>query len=237
MVQFAVSMDDGTPRRTPRKRAVRKRTMREVSSVDSTGPPRRRAPRSSSSDPPRKPVRKVEEDTSSAEPRAAPERKAPTTLQSKRQATRRRRLQWVVVFLVMAVGVASSAAIGYTDEGQIDVEATIEARNERIRNNVPNENDIIVTSIEVPVQNTPVIDGVIPNPPKGLGIGGPETPPPPPEPATTTATTTDGAASSTDETATSTDEQSEPETELEAEDEEAHHRRSIASLRRRCKAR
>jgi hypothetical protein len=92
----------------------------------------------------------------------------------------------VVTTLIILSGFVSSAAVGYLDQGAIDVNQTIAARNERIERGELQE-DIIS------VQNTSrePDGGLI-----GLGIGGPETPPPAPA---TTASTSDDTASSSDE--------------------------------------
>jgi hypothetical protein len=102
----------------------------------------------------------------------------------------------LITAVILVVGVGASAAIGFTDQGQIDVNQAIEERNERIRSGQLREGD--TQRVIVPVQNTQankLPDGGL----IGLGVGA--APPPPPEPATTTATTT---ATSTDATATST---------------------------------
>lgn len=175
--------------RAPRKRAVRTRAAR-VSSHLTDLTPEQAAPE--------KPKRKVE-----APPPAMPAevRKAPTPLAANKVAKRRRQRQLLVVAIVLASGVGASAAVGLTDAGTIDVQQTIEARNERIRNNQATENDLLKSTVEVPVQNTNVgkpNGGLV-----GRGTGG--LPPTPPPPATTTATSTEMIASSTEAIASSTD--------------------------------
>lgn len=81
-------------------------------------------------------------------------RKAPTSIRREDISRRRRKKQMIVVGGIMFIGIATSAAVGFTDKGQINVNQTIEARNERIRNNTANEKDIESSTVEVPVQNT-----------------------------------------------------------------------------------
>ncbi len=109
-------------------------------------------------------------------------RKAPTTLSQKEKTKSTARKHAVVIALLLIVGVGGSAAIGFTDPGQIDVVKAITERNEQAKNgDTPNP-------IMVPVQSTTQEpDGGL----VGLGIGGPEA-----QPATTSSSTETIASSS-----------------------------------------
>lgn len=87
-------------------------------------------------------------------------RKAPTPLAADREVEVEKRKKATISFVILALGVGASAVIGFTDGGQINVEETIEARNERIRNNQANEQDVISSTIEVPVQDTDSVNKV-----------------------------------------------------------------------------
>lgn len=145
-------------------------------------------------------------------------RKAPTGISDEKALERRRQTRLIIIGVLVAIGVGASAAVGFTDEGEIDVLKTIEARNERIRNNQATEQDVLTTTIEVPVQNTNErkVDGGL----KGRGTGG-AAPEPPEEVASTTASSTDVTASSTDATASSTDAVIEEEEEVAADESDA----------------
>lgn len=110
-------------------------------------------------------------------------RKAPTTLGQKRAAKSPARRHAVVIGLLLIIGVGGSAAIGFSDPGEIDVVKTITERNEQAKNSdTPNP-------IMVPVQSTTQEpDGGL----VGLGIGGPEAQP------ATTSSSTETTASSTE---------------------------------------
>jgi hypothetical protein len=92
----------------------------------------------------------------------------------------------MVVVALLAIGVASSAAVGFTDKGQINVEAVITQRNEEARA-AGNE------SFVIPVQNTPQV-------PDGGQIGLGDAPAAPAASSTppTAATSTPATASSTE---------------------------------------
>jgi len=182
----AIESDDA-PKRTPRRRASSSRA-----SVD--GVPRKRAPRKRVATP-----ATSESTIRQTEPvvEREVERKAPTPLASSRSRSRAKQLQIMVSTVIVLIGVGTSAAVGMTDKGQIDVNQTIEERNERIRTGQVSaeENTIIV-----PVQNTNVrqADGGM----TGRGVGAA----PPPPPVDTMASSTDDMASSTEAMASSTDE-------------------------------
>ncbi len=129
-------------------------------------------------------------------------RKAPTAFVEQQVASAKRKKQIMIVVALMVIGVAASAGVGYTDVGQIDVQKTIEARNERIRNNTASEQDMLTGLVTVPVQNTNSnkADG---------GLVGREVGFKPPAPkvqaSSSTATSTELTASSTGAVASSTD--------------------------------
>jgi hypothetical protein len=124
-------------------------------------------------------------------------RKAPTPLADTKKARARRRNRNIITSVLVVIGVVSSAAVGYTDDGRINVNATIEARNERIRQNQLSNPDAPRETIVIPVQNSgprELNDGRV-----GRGKPDPVTPPPSNSVSTTTATTTDsGTATSTE---------------------------------------
>lgn len=183
-------------RRTPRKRATRKRASSTRVAQETALRTRRFA---SNKDRELNIPREVEAPKPAVRPsEPVADRKAPTSFASAKASRSLHKRRLKVVITVLIVGVGASAAVGLTDVGQIDVQKTIEARNERIRNNQADERDLMVSQVEVPVQNTNVgkADGGL----VGRGVG---TVPALPKavPASTTATST---ATSTDATASST---------------------------------
>ena len=102
--------------------------------------------------------------------------------------------------ILISIGIGSSAAVGVTDEGQINVQQAIEDRNERIRTNTQDERDVLTSTVEVPVQNS-----IRSKPQGGLWGRSPDDPArqevvtPEPDTGTSTASTTEATASSTDE--------------------------------------
>lgn len=188
---------------------------------DSSVRPRKRAKRKSKESTEEiAPVRKV----SAPKPKVrVPEsneiRKAPTQFAEKKIGRTRKRNKYTVIFALLVLGIGSSAAVGFMDEGRIDVQETIEARNERIRNNQMTEADSVITSTVVPVQNTNSerkVDGGL----VGLGTGGAA-----PKPALVPVATT--TASSSDEVASSTNEVNE---EVESVEEPESNEEEISSL-------
>lgn len=147
------------------------------------------------------------------------ERKAPTPISAEGIARKKANRRKMVVAGLILLGIGSSAAVGFTDGGQIDVLKTIEERNQRIRTNTTNESDTFSSNVEVPVQTTNTNskpDGGL----KGRGTGGtvPEVAPV----ATSTATSSEEMASSTDSSlATSTDNVTEVDTREEETTEAA----------------
>ncbi len=131
-------------------------------------------------------------------PDSSESRKAPTKFSGQKVAKKIKRKRMIVIASVLIIGVGASAAVGLTDSGQIDVQQTIEDRNERIRNNTQDETDTLNSTVEVPVQNTSSKpNGGL----RGLGVG--SAPAPKPEPESEVSTST---ASSSDEVASSTEE-------------------------------
>ncbi|MCA9363106.1 hypothetical protein KC851_02195, partial [Candidatus Kaiserbacteria bacterium] len=81
-------------------------------------------------------------------------RKAPTSLASRKAAKKHQLKRQIIIVILLLIGIGSSAMVGLTDSGQIDVRKTIEARNERIKNNQALEIDTLVADTVIPVQNT-----------------------------------------------------------------------------------
>lgn len=127
-------------------------------------------------------------------------RKAPTKIAETKVIALHKRKQIIVTCSVLLFGIFASAMIGFTDDGQIDVQKTIEERNERIRNNQANNDDLISGMVEVPVQNTSVkADGGL----IGRGVG--SAPVVPPVPEMELATSSLDVATSSDTTSTTTE--------------------------------
>jgi len=127
-------------------------------------------------------------------------RKAPTKIAETKIAALHKRKHVIVACSVLLFGIFASALVGFTDAGQIDVQKTIEARNERIRNNQANNDDLMSGMVEVPVQNTSqrADGGLI-----GRGVGSATVTPPVPE--TDTATSSLDIATSTESMSSTTE--------------------------------
>lgn len=166
------------PKRTPRKRVAK-----VVSDDAPKKAPVKRAPRKTA---PRKKVQKEDDEDLISDSVVTPKRKAPTPIADGVAGKKKSRKQLIVIMTMLVIGVGASAAVGFTDKGQIDVEGVITWRNEQARS-AGNDGAI------VPVQNTPQLPdgGLI-----GMGIGGPI--------EGTASSTPSAAASSTPATASST---------------------------------
>lgn len=210
---------------TPRERSTGRRVSRRresSSSPERATRTRQRATRQSVVEEKNVPLEKSVEPTKpktekSEETKA---RKAPTPFSGVKLARVQKRKRMLIVLSTLVFGIGASAAVGLTDDGQINVQKTIEDRNERIRNNSFNESDVITSSVEVPVQNTSVNNkpdgGLV-----GKGVGSKKlTPEPEPEFASTTATSSLDVASSTDVVASSTEDSFRMEEEGDVETEE-----------------
>ncbi len=156
--------DESTENITPKKRVYRKRTV--TTEADSAPKPRTRVPRKTTTEAPKKraPRRVVEKksDKETAYSKAEEvetNRKAPTVFASEQKASQKRKRRLITVAIMLFVGVGASAAVGLTDRGQINVQQTIEERNERIRSNTATVQDTVASNVELPVQNTPVEGG------------------------------------------------------------------------------
>lgn len=185
-------MADGTSEEVKPKRVPRKRTAaKSAAMVDGNSrisrkrTTRSRATRNSKNEKseakvavsaPLKIEKKVETKT---------ERKAPTPLSAEKKAQRTAQIHTGITATIIFIGIITSAVIGYSDDGGIDVNAVIESRNEKIRESGSNE-----TIIPVQNRNQEPDGGLI-----GLGVGTPK------------------ATSTPMETATSTEEVNEDETE------------------------
>ena len=182
-----------TPKRAPRKRAVR----RVVTKSDA--PVRRTRTVSTSS----------RETTVSSAPRKAPVRVVSSESSTKTNKTK----LYVVLTTIVLIGGAATW-IGVSDAGQIDVTARLNENNERAANAPQNDSqDNDPQSIVVPVQDTPPVVPITSL--RGRGVGTPDVAQPTPEPVPETATSTE--ATSTDETVVS----EEPPVEGEATDAQA----------------
>lgn len=183
-------------KRTPRKRVSAKR----AASPESKPALRKRVATNIDS---QKPVFKSESRVT-APKSSSRARKAPTGILADKEIKKGKRKQKIIVGLLLVISIGASAAVGLSDDGQINVTKTIEDRNERIRNNTADARDTLVSNVELPVQNT-----------SGRSAGGlrPATAAekshvpdhlPVPEISTTTATSSDDVASSTEDGSAST---------------------------------
>ena len=122
-----------------------------------------------------------------------PQRKAPTVFAEDAAKKRSYKIQAIVTVVLLVIGLGASAAVGVTDDGQIDVARTIKERNDRMANMVDVDGPTVVAA---PQFDPSVPDGGF------VVVGQKPTPTPIPAPAATassTATTTDTVASSTAE--------------------------------------
>lgn len=192
----------------PRRRTVRRRTatLREERVVREPRVARRTGARRSAAAARSREEDQTEELAVKEETKEITEnRKAPTPLAAEQLIEHEKRKRFIMAVTFMLIGIGASAAVGLTDQGRIDVERTIEERNERIRNNRPDERDIITSVVEVPVQDTSSV-GKVDGGLVGRGTGGRAPEPSPIDLASTTASTTDNVASSTEAVASSTEE-------------------------------
>jgi hypothetical protein len=181
------------PKRAPRKRVAKTAAKNVAPKPRKTGARKtttRRAPT----------VVKAESGPAGSDAIQSTTRKAPTVFASEKNKQKQRQKQFIIIGMILFVGVGASAAVGYTDKGQISVAQVIEERNQRVRAGNADGRDGQTSRIEVPVQNTnkAANGGLV-----GLGTGGTK-PKPPVDTSTTTATSTDAIASSTEAVASST---------------------------------
>ncbi len=185
----------------PKKRAPRKR----VVATDEEGvTPRPRARRA--------PVKRTAETvvSESETTEREPVRRAPTPLRAERQAAKHSSKILVIATVILVIFSGVGIAIGMSDQGEIDVVAVVNERNEKIgRGEVRDGNNEAVTQT-VPVQNTDTRPngGLVPMDPS-------EVPPPavtetPVEVASTTATTTEETVADTEVDPTPADASTEP---------------------------
>ena len=127
----------------PKKRAPRKRVVARdsVSEREDGRVVRSRAPRQQTASATR--ITRSKESEAKTVLSERPTRKSPTPLSDEATFARQLKRQRIILASIVFVGVAASAGVGFTDEGTVDIEARIEARNERIRNNTPTEQDLI----------------------------------------------------------------------------------------------
>jgi len=81
-------------------------------------------------------------------------RKAPTTFAAQAAKRKNTQTQFIVVGVLLAIGIGSSAIVGLTDDGQIDVTQTINDRNARMANMVDVDGPTVVAPREN-VNNAP----------------------------------------------------------------------------------
>lgn len=138
------------PEGAPLKRTSAKSTTKKVDG-DSAAPRKRatriRASRTSvKKEETPEPVKKNEGPVVQVKPEEKV-RKAPTPLSYEMKEKRAKKVRAIVAAAILIVGVGGSAVVGYTDKGGIDVNKTIEERNERTKQS-GSGGEII------PVQNT-----------------------------------------------------------------------------------
>ena len=158
------------------KRTPRKRTPKADLSDNAAGALVKRAPQ-------KRVTRRVVEES---RPERITTRKAPTPIAAEKAKTRRGRKNSTVVAVLLLLGIGSSAAVGFTDKGQIDVAQTIAQRNEEAR--AAGQPEIII-----PVQTSDLPNGGL------TGVGDDPSAQPP-------VITPDPNASSTEATASTTEE-------------------------------
>lgn len=187
----------------PKRRAPRKRVAKTAATKATARPRSAVAKKTSTRRAPAtvKTQRVSSAPATNAEATQSAPRKAPTVFAAEKNKQKQRRTQLAVVGLILFVGVGSSAAIGYTDRGQIDVAQVVEERNQRARDGGTDEAGNPVNRVEVPVQNTSKAanGGLV-----GLGTGSKPKPKPVADTATSTASSTEQTASSTTAVASST---------------------------------
>ena len=133
-----------------RPRAVRKRATRQSvrqTGVDSVRERSRRGKDGKGERRKKKPTA-PEKPKSTKRVKTEPDRKAPTPLAEDKRQSKQRQRRYLVTTILILLGIAGSAAVGLTDSGQIDVNATIQARG-----NNPESEQTIRSKISLPVQN------------------------------------------------------------------------------------
>jgi hypothetical protein len=173
-------------KRTPRKR-VAKTTASKIASTSRKTVARKKTTRQTSK------TTQVRSDSVVSAATESVSRKAPTVFASEKNKQKQLQKQFIIIGVILFLGVGTSAVVGYSDKGQINVAQVVEDRNQRVKTGATDESDTATELVAVPVQNTnkSANGGLV-----GLGTGGAK-----PKPSTDTATST---ASSTDITASST---------------------------------
>ena len=183
-------------RKTPAKKTPTKKTT--VKEAATKAPKKRTAAKAKKASVAKKTAPKTlapevttEEDmTSEKDTATSVQRKAPTAFAARARATLKKRRQFIVVGMLLLLGVGSSAAVGFTDTGRIDINQIIAERNARINANAGTADDLAAGSKTIPVQNTS-------SAPDGGLIGLMPSPTVPKKPASTTASTTLALATTT----------------------------------------
>jgi hypothetical protein len=197
----ATEVEEKVVKKTPRKRAapkktaVAKKTTPRKTAVKKTTPRKTTATKST----PKKKAQKEEGFVEEEELQVVESvvgRKAPTKFSAEEASKRSKRNQMIVIGVLLLLGVGSSAVVGFTDEGQINVTQTIKDRNERMANLVDVDDSVVIapTPSRLP-------DGGL----TGLRPSVPQVKPvvPPPQ-ASSTATTTANLSDTASSTATTT---------------------------------
>lgn len=173
MPRASTDTSEESPKRAPRKRAVRR-----VVTKSETPIRKARAPRT---------ARVNVEETPTFTSAATSPRRAPTHLTASGKGGTTKRYAMVLAALFLMLG--SAAWIGFSDVGQIDVTARINEQNQK-KSLTNEETSATGESMTVPVQNTP---------PAAISNLRPSTATPPIEtPAPEVASSTEETASSTD---------------------------------------
>jgi len=125
---------------------------------------------------------------SSNEPeRKAASRKAPTRFASEARRLKDKRVQLGVVAALLVIGIGASAVVGFSDQGQIDVELTIQEREQRMANLVDVDGPVTTGPAPEESESTESVQRLNPALMQGIKPGS-SNPPPRATPATTTAT-------------------------------------------------
>jgi hypothetical protein len=195
-------MNQESGEKVEKKRAPRKRVTRPASAVSAVEkPPRKRAPR-----------KKVEKDISQSVPLESTvttpaeeliqplvtERKAPTNIGLDYIQKQTRKKQTLIIATILFLGLVSSAGVGLTDEGQINIQQTIEERNEKILTDSGEAPTEGMNQVAVPVQNTTGHTGATL---KGKGSSGNKVP----AESETTSTTTEPSTETADQSVGNTE--------------------------------
>lgn len=158
-----VATSDATPTRAPRRTVAKKAA------------PRRRA--TATEETISEPVPEV------VTTKKAPARKAPTPIATERIEKTTKKKHLIIASVLVLCGIGASAAVGFSDGGKIDVNQTIQTRNDRLTSS----GELPPGETIVPVQNT---TGQPNGGLRGRGVGTKNIAPATVDTASSTATTT-----------------------------------------------